>query len=213
MTKTITLQRLFAFPLRNFDNYADLEWEEVPASGQVCRSYRYHAPDGTFLDFAEYFTEVEVKFFQSGAYNLLFSGDAQNARKLEKTTVVFWNALHAILGADRQGNTEMSVDDYARLDLCGEVEFSKTWGNYLAMAYFVEDKFVFSLRSQIIEPHIGIEVELSSLYRTPTNDHPIPDTIECKPDTSEYKPDTQSAGCLSMVAVFVLLGSLLFFGA
>lgn len=217
MTKTITLQQLFSFPLRDFDSYADLKWEEIPASGQVCRSYRYHAPQGTFLDIAGYFTEVEVKFFESGAYNLLFTGDAQNAHKLEKTTLVFWNALYAIFGADKQGNTEMSVDDYTRLDLCGEVEFTKAWGNYLAMAYFVEDKFTFSLRSQLIEPHIGTEVELSTLYWVPTNDHPIPDTIDHKPnavdhipDTIDHKPDTQSAGCLSMIAVFVFLGSLLF---
>ena len=71
MTKTLTIQKLFAFPLADFDTYTDLEVEEVVPNGHAVREFRYVSPDGTFLDVADYFTDVRVIFFENGEYSAL----------------------------------------------------------------------------------------------------------------------------------------------
>ena len=208
MAKTIiTLQKLFSFPLKDFDTYEDLEAEEMKPIGQVVRRFRYTSPDNTYLDFADYFTEVQVNFFESGEYNIIFSGNATNTSSISNTTVIFWNALYALFGADGEGKTQMSFEDYyPYLRSGGELMYNKVWGNYYVWFSLNEDKVTLQIRSQAIKPILDKELPMESLLY-------FPDMPDHKSDTTEYKPDTQSSGCLSMVAVFVLLGSLLFLGA
>ena len=197
MTKTLTIQKLFAFPLANFDTYTDLEVEEVQPTGHAVREFRYISPDGTFLDLANYFTDVRVIFFENGEYNIVFSGAATNTAVIFNGTVIFWNALYALFGADDEGNTQMRFEDYyPRLRSGGELFFHRTWCDWKVLFNVNEGVVNLHLRSQAIKPILDKELSLTDLLYFP--------------DDPNDKPDTQSSGCLSMIAIFVFLGSLLF---
>lgn len=203
MSQTITLQKLFSFPLADFDSYTDLEVEEMKPSGQVVRCFHYTAPDNTYFDIAKYFTEVQVNFFQSGAYNIIFSGVASNTTKINNIVVVFWNALYAILGADNQGKTQMSYEDYyPRLRSGGELHFDKTWRNHYASFWIADGYCFFSIRSQIIEEVADKEVAMEELLFFPDEPQHIPDTSNNAPQQNT------NSGCLGVLAFILVLAGL-----
>ncbi len=159
----IKLQNLFGFPLIIKEQDC-VNLTKMPISGSIKKSYLHTAPKNNYLDLGNLFSEVVINFFEDGSYKLIFRGDTNNCKKeLTANRVLFYNALHKILGEDSEGAKSFSYTDFINLHSGSKWIYTKVWDNYGAsLDYLGPDMGLeLVLESQVIDKKSNIEIDLT----------------------------------------------------
>ena len=199
----LTLQTLFGFPLvPDEQTYAGMI--ELPVQGHVKKSFYYTPQYGDYLDLGNLFTEVQINVFDDDSYILIFRGDAKNCTsELTGNRILFYNALHKILGEDSQGAKQFSLDDFTKLQSGSEWVYAKDWNGYAASLDYlgIDNGIVLSLRSSIINRCLNTEIDWTQELCLISNDEqPI-----VRSETNKLSHNSSNSGCLSVIIIAIVL--------
>ena len=149
-------------------------------------------------------TEVKINVFDDDSYILIFRGDAKNCTsELTGNRILFYNALHKILGEDSQGAKQFSLEDFTKLQSGSEWVYAKDWNGYEASLDYlgIDNGIELSLRSSIINRCLNTEIDWTQELCIISNDEqPI-----ARSETNKLSHNSSNSGCLSVIIIAIVL--------